>query len=131
MLIQQLSIFIENKPGRLAEITSQIAEKNININTLSVADTSDFGIVRFIVDDPESATEILKQAGLTVSATTVISVSVPDVPGGLAGALKILTDNDINVDYMYGYATNKNTGAIMVMRVSNPELAEKLLNNYR
>ena len=131
MLIEQLSVFIENRRGRLADIMAQIAEKNINIIALSVADTSDFGIVRFIADNPDAAISLLTQSGLTVSLATVISVSVPDVPGGLAGALKLLAGNDINVDYMYGYAVKDSSEANMVMRVDDPKGADELLKSYK
>ena len=95
MIIKQISIFVENKPGRLAEITEIIAKNNINIRALSVADTTHFGILRIIVDNPEEVERILRDAGLTVSITSVITACIHDRPGGLAEVLKLLSSRDI------------------------------------
>ena len=95
MIIKQISIFVENKPGRLAEITEIIAKNDINIRALSVADTTHFGILRIIVDDPEMVQRVLKEAGLTVSITSVITAAINDRPGGLAAVLKLFAAHDI------------------------------------
>lgn len=103
MLIKQLSVFVENRAGRLAEITEIIAANNINLNSLSIADTTNFGILRIIVDDPYEAERILKENSLTVSVTNVISICVEDKAGGLAKILRLLADKDIAIEYMYEY----------------------------
>lgn len=107
MKIQQLSIFVENKSGRLAEITQTIADANVDIRAMSIADTSDFGILRLIVDKPEKAVEAFKKAGMTVSLTSVIAIGLDDAPGEFAKAVKILSDNGISVEYLYALSAEK------------------------
>ena len=116
MIIKQISIFIENKPGRLAEITDIIAKNNINIRALSVADTSNFGILRIIVDAPDKVEKVLKENEMTVSITSVIAVLVDDKAGGLAGMLKHLAESSISIEYMYGFVT-KQGKACIIMRI--------------
>ena len=101
MLIKQISVFVENRAGRLAEITEIIATNNINIRALSIADTTNFGILRIIVDEPYEVERILKENSLTVSVTDVISVNVEDKAGELAKILRILADKNIAIEYMY------------------------------
>jgi len=120
MIIKQISIFIENKPGRLAEITDIIAQNNINIRALSVADTTNFGILRIIVDDPDKVEKVLKENEMTVSITSVISVLVDDKAGGLAAMLKHLAESDISIEYMYGFVVNQGKACI-IMRIGNDE----------
>lgn len=127
MFIKQLSIFIENRKGRLAEITSLIAGAGINIRTLSIADTTSFGILRIIVDEPEEVEKRLRAEGLTVSVTTVLGLAVPDKPGGLAGALKLLADRGIDVEYMYGFVSKSGDDAFMILRVGDEFSAERIL----
>lgn len=103
MVIKQLSVFVENRAGRLAEITEIIAANNINLKALSIADTTNFGILRIIVDDPYEAERILRENSLTVSVTNVISVRIEDKAGELAKILRLLADKDIAVEYMYEY----------------------------
>lgn len=107
MKIQQLSIFVENKSGRLAEITQTIADANVDIRAMSIADTSDFGILRLIVDKPEKAVEAFKKAGMTVSLTSVIAIGLDDAPGEFAKAVKILSDNGISVEYLYAFISRE------------------------
>lgn len=128
MLIKQISVFVENKPGRLAEISSILAEKNIDIRALSIADTTDFGILRLIVNDPDGAESALKQAGLTVSITRVIGIGVTDRPGGLSGALKLLLKNGIAVEYMYAFIGRSKEEAYVILRVNDNERAAKALS---
>ena len=99
MAISQISVFVENRSGRLADITAVLAQNGIDIRALSVADTSDYGILRLIVNDPKSAVSVLKNAGMTASATQVLGIAIPDEPGGLARAIKVLSDADISVAY--------------------------------
>ena len=101
MLVKQISVFLENKSGRLAEVTRTLASNNIDISALSIADTTDFGILRLIVNDPETAESVLNQNGFTVSCTSVIAVSVADKPGGLAVALDILDSEGFGIEYLY------------------------------
>ncbi len=127
MIIKQISIFVENKPGRLAEITEIIAQKNINIRALSVADTTHFGILRIIVDDPEAVEKVLREAGLTVSITSVIRACIHDRPGGLAEVLKLLSAHNIQIEYMYAFIAKSESQAYVVMRIEAESAAEKLL----
>jgi hypothetical protein len=127
MLIKQMSVFVENTTGRLADLTKILAENNIDIKASTIADTVDFGILRCIVPDPEKATKILKDAGFTASITEVIAVSIEDKPGGLHKALKVLADNDISVDYIYSTIRAKDDKAVIVIKVEDPEKALKIL----
>ncbi len=117
MRIKQISIFLENKSGRLAKVTSVLGENSINIRALSIADTTDFGILRLIVNDPDKAFNALKEAGFTVSSTDVIAVEVPDSPGGLAGALTVLQESGINIEYLYAFLQKATNAALVVFRV--------------
>jgi hypothetical protein len=128
MIIKQISIFVENKPGRLAEITDIIAKKNINIRALSVADTTNFGILRIIVDNPLEVERVLKEAGLTVSITSVITACIGDRPGSLAELLKLLAANDIQIEYMYAFIAKSDNEAYVVMRIEAEAAAAKLLS---
>ncbi len=129
MGIKQLSVFCENKRGTLHEITDIIAAAGIDLRTMCVADTSDYGIVRIIADDPEKASDVLKAAGHTASIREVTAFAVPDVPGGLAKALSVLEENGVNIEYMYALVTTSTDKAFTVMRTDNSELAEKVLTN--
>ncbi|ADR18801.1 ACT domain-containing protein [Calditerrivibrio nitroreducens] len=123
MKITQISVFIENKSGRLYEICDLLGRNNLNIRALSLADTSDFGILRLIVNDPEKAFTLLKQNGFTVGKTEVIAVEVPDVPGGLASVLKVLSANDVNVEYMYAFVEKSSDFAVMIFRFDEVDKA--------
>ncbi len=127
MLAKQISVFVENSKGRLAQITQILADNQINIRALSIADTTSFGILRVIVEDAENTEKILKNAGLTVSVTDVLSLQIEDRPGGLASALKILADHDIDVDYAYAFISKATDKANVVIRVERDAEAEKLL----
>lgn len=119
MKIKQISIFLENKSGRLAKVTSVLGENSINIRALSIADTTDFGILRLIVNNPDKAFDALKAAGFTVSTTDVIAVEVPDRPGGLAEALAQLQDAGINIEYLYAFLQKATNAALVVFRVEH------------
>jgi len=106
MIIKQLSVFIEDRSGRLTELTRILAENDINITALSLAETTDYGIVRMVVGRPDLAKDVLEGAGFSVGLTDVVCLRMPDKPGGLYAALRILTDNDINIDYMYAFSNN-------------------------
>lgn len=127
MKITQISVFIENKSGRLYEICDLLGRNNLNIRALSLADTSDFGILRLIVNEPERAYTLLKQNGFTVGKTEVIAVEVPDVPGGLASVLKVLSANDVNVEYMYAFVEKSSDFAVMIFRFDEVDKALETL----
>ncbi len=127
MLIKQMSVFVENTTGRLAELTRILAEHGIDIKASTIADTVDFGILRCIVPNPEAATEILKEAGFTASITEVIAVTLEDRPGGLHKVLQILADNDIGVDYIYSTIKSKEDEAVVMIKVEDPKKAMEIL----
>ena len=123
MQVEQISIFIENKSGRLAEITRILGDAGINIRALSLADTSDFGILRLIVNDVETAKAVLKEKGFTVSKTEVVAVEVPDRPGGLSSLLQTLDTNQINVEYMYAFVERCGGNAVIIFRFDETDKA--------
>lgn len=131
MLIKQLSIFVENKKGRMAEITKTLAAHGIDIRALSIADTTDYGILRLIVDDPEKAVLVLKEEHMTVSLTDVIAIAVPDVPGGLSRAVEVLATEGVDIEYMYASLNAKNDSAFVILRVEDNEKAMSLLKAAR
>lgn len=123
MTIKQLSIFVENKPGRLTEITDILEKNSVDIRALSVADTTNFGILRVIVNKTDEAAEKLKEAGFTVSITSVIGVCVSDCPGGLSKAMHCLYDAGISVEYMYAFIGRKENLAYVILRVVDNKAA--------
>jgi len=125
--VQQISIFLENKKGRLAKVTEVLGENDINIRALSIADTTDFGILRLIVNKPQLAYQVLKEAGFTVSTTDVIAVEVTDQPGGLSSILCHLDKVGINIEYLYAFVTQTTTAALIVFRVEQVDEAIKVL----
>ncbi|WP_031485269.1 ACT domain-containing protein [Maridesulfovibrio frigidus] len=127
MKCDQLSIFLENRSGRLAEVTRLLSEAKVNIRALSLADTSDFGILRLIVSDFETAQKVLKDAGFTVGKTTVVAVVVNDKPGGLHSLLDMLRDSSINVEYMYAFVQQSGDSAVIIFRFDRTEQAIELL----
>lgn len=128
MIIHQLSVFLENKTGRLTEVLEALGHENIRITALSVADTSEFGILRLIVSDPEKAKDVLKQQLFAVSITEVISVMAPDEARYYAKVLKILSDIDISVEYTYAFTTGKKS--VIILRCSNNDKAIKALKEH-
>jgi hypothetical protein len=128
MRVEQISVFLENKTGRLAEVTGILSEANVNIRALSVADTSDFGVLRLIVDDNAKAEKVLKENGFSVGKTSVVAVEVEDKPGGLHRILSILTAAGVNVEYMYSLVVQRNDHSVLVFRFDNIDAAVKLLN---
>ncbi len=132
MKVEQISIFLENKPGGLENVTRILRDANINIRTLAVADTSDFGIVRLIVDHVVDAVGVLKANGYTVSRTNVVAVEVPDQPGGLHSILDVLAQAKINIEYMYAFVERSGENAVMLFRFDNPDAAiDVLLKNNK
>lgn len=131
MKVEQISIFIENKSGRLAEITRILGSTGINIRALSLADTSDFGILRMIVNDVEKAKAVLKEKGFTVSKTEVVAVEVADTPGGLAAILQTLDQKQINVEYMYAFVERCGGNAVMIFRFDETDKAIEVLREQK
>ena len=126
MTINQLSVFIENKRGRLAEITKILKENGVDIRALSIADTKEFGILRLIVSDAQKAADVLKEDGFTVSLTKVVAIGIDDRPGGLAAAMEVLRDNEISVEYMYAFISRSEDTAYVILRVANNEEAVRI-----
>ncbi len=127
MRVEQISIFLENKSGRLAEVTGILADAEVNIRALSLADTSDFGVLRLIVNDITKAKAALKEKGFTVGKTEVLAVEVPDRPGGLHHILSLLQGSGINVEYMYAFVQQSGNNAVMIFRFEDIDRAVELL----
>lgn len=128
MFIKQLSIFVENKVGRLQSIIDALGENDINISALSIADTTDFGILRIIVDNPDKAKLVLKGMGVISKTTEVIAVYIDDRSGGLAKVLKIVTDAGIGIEYMYAFLGRTEGKALMVLKADDETAAERVLS---
>ncbi|WP_022669676.1 ACT domain-containing protein [Hippea alviniae] len=126
--IRQISVFVENRPGRLLEVVELLGKHSINIKALSLADSTDFGIVRLVVKGTDDAIRVLKENGFTIAETHIIACMIDDKPGALANVLKILADNQINIEYMYGFASPIEGKAVMVFKFSETEKAEKILS---
>ncbi len=127
MRVEQISVFLENKAGRLSEVAKILSEAGINIRALSLADTSDFGILRLIVNDNNKAKEALKQHGFTVGKTDVVAVEVEDRPGGLHKILDVLYRSNVNVEYMYAFVQQSGSNAVIIFRFDNLDEAVKVL----
>ena len=131
MIVKQLSVFIENKAGDVKDIANLLGNNNINMRSLQIADSKDFGILRLIVDDSAKALELVKNAGYTAKLTDVISVVVPDKPNGLNDLLKLLADSNIEIDYLYVFIGKNNLGAEAILKTADLASVETLLlNNY-
>ena len=132
MAIKQVSVFLENRAGRLWELTDALGKANVNIRALSIGEATDFGVVRMIVNDPDAALKMLTDAGFTVVETDVLAVAIPDVPGGLASVVAALKDVGINIEYAYAFVAHsgKKWGGAMAMvslRVEDPAAGQKAL----
>ena len=127
MTVKQISVFVENKAGKLAELTDYLHQHEIDMRALSIAETQDFGIVRLIVDDTYKTSCVLKEAGYVASIAPVLAVEIPDEPGSLFQILKMLGDGGVNLDYMYAFLTRKKATAYMILRVEDNEKAIEIL----
>jgi hypothetical protein len=127
MKVEQISIFLENKPGALESVMRLLKDADINIRSLSLADTSDFGILRLIVNDANKALRVLNDNGLRVSRTNVVAVEVPDRPGGLHSILAVLAQHGINVEYLYAFIEKSGENAVIIFRFDSPDDAVDVL----
>lgn len=131
MKLVQISVFLENKKGRLYDVCALLGEHKINIRALTVAESEEFGILRVVVDKPEAAQKILKAQGFVSNFTDIIAVEVPDQPGGLAGILQVLNENNINVEYMYGFVEKFSEKALLVFRFEDHRKALAVLKKNK
>ena len=127
MTVKQISVFLENRPGALAEFTNILEMSSIDLRALSLAESEDFGIVRVIVDDPYKTIRILKEEGYICSVTKVIAVEIADKPGSLVKMLNVLGDNNVNLEYSYAFLAKKANSAFMILRVADNDKAIKVL----
>jgi len=128
MLIKQISIFLENKKGRLAEVTQVLADEKVNIRALSLADSRDFGVLRIIVDDPNRCLDVLKAKHFIAQTTEVVGIEIEDKPGGLYKVLDIIEANDINIEYMYATVDRSKDNAIVIFRVDDTKKTVEILH---
>ena len=127
-MIEQISVFLENKKGRVRAMSETLANAGINLIALSIADTTNFGILRAIVSDTDKAVEILRGAGFTVNVTEVCALSVPDQPGGLAKVLRVLEEADMSIEYLYSFARKQDDNAFIIFRVEDLKKAHDALH---
>jgi hypothetical protein len=127
MIIQQISIFMENTTGRLADVTALLAKAQVNLRAISIADTTDFGILRMVADEPHKAVGVLREAGFTARETEVLAVEVPDHPGELARIMALFRDNDVGIEYLYASLQHRADKAVIVIKVSDVEAGQAML----
>lgn len=130
MITKQLSVFLENKKGRICAAADVLAKNNINIRALSLADTSEFGILRLIVDKPEEGKRVLNDEGIVVRVTNVLSLTMDDTPGGTLGVLQVLAESGISVEYMYAYVGKTTGKAFMIIQAEELDAAEEILRRH-
>jgi hypothetical protein len=130
MKITQISVFLENRKGRLYEVCSLLGDNGVNIRALTIAETESFGVLRIVVDKCDAAIKLLRDNNFVANFTDVVAVEVPDRPGGLAAVLKIFADNDVNVEYMYGFVEKHSDKALLVFRFEDAEAAQQVLARH-
>jgi hypothetical protein len=126
--IKQLSLFVENRPGRMAKVSKSLSDADVNIRAMTIAEAGDFGVIRMVVDDPERGYEVLHDNGFTVSTTDVLAVEMKDTPGGLYEIVNTLGENSINVDYAYAFVTARAEKAMLILRVDDIAKARRMLS---
>ncbi len=127
MTINQISVFLENKSGRLADVTKVLADGEINLRAMTIADTADFGILRLIVNNPEKAAKILEDNGFTIRITKVLGIEIEDKPGGLHKIMELFKENGLNIEYLYASLENKNNKAVVIFKVEDINLGLKII----
>jgi hypothetical protein len=125
--IKQISLFVENKPGRMAKVSKTLSDAGVNIRAMTIAEAGDFGVIRMVVDTPEKGYQILRDKGFTVSTTDVLAVEMKDTPGGLYEIVNTLGENKLNVDYAYAFVTAKAQSAMLILRVDDIARARSVL----
>ncbi len=130
MALKQISVFLENKAGRLADVSALISNAGINFRAISIADTADFGILRMIVDKPDDALVLLENNGFTARENLVLGVEVEDHPGGLAGVMKLFDENDVNIEYLYSSLESGTENAVIIFKVEDVQHGIKILEKY-
>ncbi len=131
MKITQISVFLENRKGRLFEVCSLLGQNGVNIRALTIAETETFGVLRIVVDKPQQAIQIFRDHQITANVTSVVAVEVDDRPGGLASVLKTLSENNVNVEYMYGFVEKASDKAMLVFRFEDPDRAAGVLTDNK
>jgi hypothetical protein len=130
MRITQISIFLENRKGRLSDVCSLLGANDVNIRALTIAETESFGVLRIVVDKSELAIKLLRDNHFVANFTDVVAIEVPDRPGGLASILKVFADNDVNIEYMYGFVEKFTDKALLVMRFEDTDFAQQILAKH-
>ncbi|MCX7787507.1 MAG: ACT domain-containing protein [Spirochaetes bacterium] len=130
MIIKQISIFLENVAGRLAEVTKLLAKHEINLRAMTIADTADFGILRIVVDQPDKALKVLRDGGFTAKTTEVLAVEVEDRPGGLAKVMEIFQQNHVNIEYLYVSLEKNKDKAVVIFKVEDLKLGQKIVEEH-
>jgi hypothetical protein len=130
MKITQISVFLENRKGRLYDVCSLLGANNVNIRALTIAETESFGVLRIVVDKSDLAIKLLRENQFVANFTDVVAIEVPDKPGGLASILKIFAENDVNIEYMYGFVEKFSDKALLVMRFENTDFAQQILAKH-
>jgi hypothetical protein len=130
MRITQISIFLENRKGRLYDVCSLLGSSGINIRALTIAETESFGVLRIVVDKSDLAIQLLRDNHFVANFTEVVAIEVPDKPGGLASILKVLADNEVNIEYMYGFVEKFTDKALLVMRFEDTDFAQQILAKH-
>ncbi|MCL2662625.1 MAG: amino acid-binding protein [Oscillospiraceae bacterium] len=131
MTVKQLSVFVENKPGKLMEALEALAESGIDLRAISLADTSDFGILRAIVNRPDHAYEVLSESGFLVKTNNVLAVVIGDKPGGLASVVRLLSEGNVNIEYTYAFVAHSRDNAYVILRVDNNDEAVNILTKNK
>jgi hypothetical protein len=126
--IKQISLFVENRPGRMAKVSKNLSDAGVNIRAMTIAEAGDFGVIRMVVDNPDKGYKVLHDSGFTVSVTDVLAVEMKDAPGGLYEIVDTLGANKINVDYAYAFVTAKAERAMLILRVDDLSRAKEVLN---
>ena len=130
MNITQVSVFLENKSGRLADVTKTLADGSINIRAATIADTADFGILRMVVDNPLSALKLLREKGFTAKETDIFAIEVSDYPGGLAKVMELFNETGVNIEYLYSSLEGSNKKAVVIFKLNNQEHGTKIIKEH-